>query len=344
MNILVTGQLGAAKTLYVMSLLETDDFLGLPVYSNIDGADELSNHQKIPDMDWRLTPPGSVVIYDEAQKEFGSTGRAGSSSDPRVHAMAEARHTGHTLIFITPRYADVHHQLRGYIGRHVHLIARMGKTSAKFENTEVFDPSDRRAIASLGSGLFHHPVHLYDRYRSSSLHSSVKPKLIIPKRVIFIVIFIALLLFAVFYFGAKGLSVFSHSAAQTVASAGSSVLPSGSSLLSSSTDNGARPHFVRDGYAPLKGCIFSASSCQCFASDGAPIMLDDTSCRHAAVSHSYISLAPSGGSSSAFVPPPPVSSSSVSSSDPVVSSSSPSSSIASSSGSGFEDHSIYPHF
>lgn len=271
MIIFITGVPGSFKTLFAMDLLTKDDFKDRPVYSNIDGAD----HLPIPNDDWRDTPEGSLVIYDEAQSFFPSTGRAGNSSDPRIIALDQHRHTGHDLIFITQRYSLVHHHIRGFVGRHYHLVRKTKSVATLYTNGEAFNPDDKKMIKTVTSSVFTAPSHLFDKYKSASLHTKVQTRLRLPLWFWFAIIGFFLGLAAVYYFLHKsflGATSTSVSAVHSVAD----VSPSPA---------------VANASPVLAGCISSANSCLCYSSTGAPLKQSYTECRHSIVSHDYISLA-----------------------------------------------------
>ena len=73
---LITGTPGAGKTLYAVSLLDkyAKENIKLlqngqeprPLYADIDGLD--MEGVEMPPDDWRDTPEGSVIFYDEIQE------------------------------------------------------------------------------------------------------------------------------------------------------------------------------------------------------------------------------------------------------------------------------------
>ncbi|MBF0245253.1 MAG: hypothetical protein HQL31_08270 [Planctomycetes bacterium] len=174
MIFLITGTPGSGKTLRAIWLLEKPEFKDRVVFSNIPGTD----HHPLPEGDdWTKTPEGSVVIYDEAQQFFPGTGKAGNSNDPRITALETHRHSGHDLIFITQRYALIHHHIRGLVGNHCHLTRKTSNVAVCFEAEEVFDPKDKAKNSTIRESVFRYPKGCFDKYTSSSLHTAAQTKL-----------------------------------------------------------------------------------------------------------------------------------------------------------------------
>ena len=74
---LITGVPGSGKSLRAVYELKKALDAGRPCYSDIEGLN-MPGVLPAPD-DWRTTPEGSFIVYDEAQKrpQFASTGRPG---------------------------------------------------------------------------------------------------------------------------------------------------------------------------------------------------------------------------------------------------------------------------
>lgn len=295
MIILITGVPGSFKTLFAMDLLTKADYSNRPVYSNIDGASHLS----IPNDDWRNTPEGSLVIYDEAQGLFPSTGKAGQSSDPRIISLDQHRHSGHDIIFITQRYTLIHHHIRGFVGTHYHLVRKTKSIATLYTNGEVFNPDDKKMIRTVTTSIFNAPSSLFNSYKSATIHTKIQTGLRFPKWLWVLIIF--LIIGAYFVYSA--ITSFFHSSPSPVAAAPVSqslsksftpvsLAPSPSPSAPSSHDSKTDvPPYIKKGYLALKGCIASASSCQCFDSTGNPVSLTPDLCKDAVKSHGLITLA-----------------------------------------------------
>lgn len=133
---LITAVPGSGKTLYAISLIDKANKEGRAVYQNIDGLkpEAFDNPTLIYDApaDWRDTPDGSLVIYDECQQPhlYPATAKRGLVEDERLTAMETHRHTGHDLIFITQAPTFVHHHIRKLAGQHLHFYRARGISGA----------------------------------------------------------------------------------------------------------------------------------------------------------------------------------------------------------------------
>jgi hypothetical protein len=129
MLFLFTGKPGSFKT--AKAATKALEYLkeGRPVYTNIDGFDYEGVNPLPEDQDWRNTPDGSVVIYDEAQQFdfFKYKGREKLSTDGRVQELETHRHTGHDIILITQSPNFLHNHLLGLVGSHYHLHRAYGR-------------------------------------------------------------------------------------------------------------------------------------------------------------------------------------------------------------------------
>ena len=126
---LITGKPGSFKTAKTASLAIQYLKEGRPVYTNIDEFD-YDGVQKLPENnDWRQTPDGSVIIYDEAQQFdfFQYKGREKLSSDPRVKELEVHRHTGHDIILVTQSPNFIHNHVLSLVGMHYHLHRAYGR-------------------------------------------------------------------------------------------------------------------------------------------------------------------------------------------------------------------------
>lgn len=126
---LITGKPGSFKTAKTASLAIQYLKEGRPVYTNIDEFD-YDGVQNLPENnDWRQTPDGSVIIYDEAQQFdfFQYKGREKLSSDARVKELEVHRHTGHDIILVTQSPNFIHNHVLSLVGMHYHLHRAYGR-------------------------------------------------------------------------------------------------------------------------------------------------------------------------------------------------------------------------
>ena len=129
MLILITGKPGSFKTAKTATLAIAYLKEGRSVYTNIDQFD-YDGVQKLPEnADWRDTPDGSVVIYDEAQQFefFQYKGREKLSSDGRVKELETHRHSGHDIILETQTPSFIHNHVLSLVGSHYHLHRAYGR-------------------------------------------------------------------------------------------------------------------------------------------------------------------------------------------------------------------------
>ena len=178
---LITGAPGSGKSLRAVFELKKALDEGRPCFADIDGLN-MPGVKPCP-ADWRETPEGSFIVYDEAQKrpEFASTGRPGLSEHPSVRALNEHRHTGHDIIFCTQMPTMIHHHIRGLVGRHVHVHrgAGLSLVNVRTWDTVQLDPNDYHAKQSADVEGWKFPKELFPLYKSSTLHTH---KVRIPRK------------------------------------------------------------------------------------------------------------------------------------------------------------------
>lgn len=197
---LITGTPGSGKSLFAVSkileyveenkkLLEQGKEPRM-IYADIEGLN-ISGVEPAPD-DWRDTPDGSVIFYDEVQqrKEFKKSKFDNSICDDlQIH-----RHTGHDIYGITQFPVLLHPNFRAVVGMHYHLHRGWGLSSATvFTWAYCVDapnaPSNKK-IAE-GSFRFNYPKECYDYYTSATQHTH---KARVPKKFF-------LIIFAILFFG-----------------------------------------------------------------------------------------------------------------------------------------------
>lgn len=267
-------------------------------FTNIAGATTEENPQafpwmeKLPDHnDWTLLPDGSYVVYDEAHSDgntkeldrygrlFPSTGKPGESDDSRVRAMSTHRHRGFDLVFVTQWPSKIHHQIRSLIGEHTHMTRAMGLGCAgtmKWTRVQV-DPYDDKQRDKAEEEIWRFDKSLYERYKSSSLHTS-SHKFRIPPKVwsgISTLAMTILVIWGIYYFvmSRDSASVEPEQGGDAPASAAPASLfgnaPSSESeevpLLPGVGEHAA----LNTAAAPsLAGCVSSDRGCRCFNTEG----------------------------------------------------------------------------
>lgn len=275
---LITAVPGSGKTLTAIKIIIDALESGRPVYTNINGLakDKFPNNHNLHDApeDWRDTPEGSLVIYDECQQPhlYPSNAQRGLVTDERLTAMETHRHSGHDLIFITQAPTFVHHHVRKLVGEHIHLYRGRGIGGAmRYEWSHTCDsPNDRSEQARANSQFWKFPKEHFEYYKSATVHTH---KFKIPRKLA--IFLVAALIFAVFiiYRLSSGLSMFEKpqlkaepSAAQVV-----STSPTPPPIATRYTLTNSIEEAV-----PLGGCIARAdeSDCMCFSPNG--VSLDVT--------------------------------------------------------------------
>lgn len=273
---LITGVPGAGKSLFAVSEVLELASSGRHVYTNIAGLrsdnSEIAARLHEAPLDWRDTPAGSVVVYDEAQEPglYPATAQRGRTDDERLTALETHRHTGHDIYFITQSPMLVHHHIRRLVGRHVHVYRGSGsRIVGKYEWSHcVESPNDRGEQSRADFQPWRFPSHLFGSYNSASLHTH---KVRIPKKIVAMGVFVIALIFAGVHFWSQG-SLSSRAVDELLGQVGGGVsadtaLPPPSQSSSWDwLDSAARVRGV-------SGCISSASrGCRCF--DAAYQMLD----------------------------------------------------------------------
>jgi len=196
---LITAVPGSGKTLCSIDLVLKAVRDKRMVFTNIDSLfkDKIDPSglylHDAPD-DWRETPEGSLVIYDECQQPhlYPSNARPGIVGDERLTAMETHRHTGHDLVFITQAPTLVHHHIRKLVGEHIHLYRSSGVQAAmRYTWAHACnDPNDRGEQTRADSYLWTFPRSNYKLYKSATIHTH---KFKMPKKMWFLIFLIALL-------------------------------------------------------------------------------------------------------------------------------------------------------
>lgn len=132
MIILITGTPGSGKSLYATQRITEWVKEGREVYSDIDGLN-IPEVMEIPDGDWQQTPKGSVVVYDEAQRNecFKYRAKEKLSNNTIISGMEYARHDGYDIVFITQSPKFLHLHLLELVGEHYHVSRPYGRAQAE---------------------------------------------------------------------------------------------------------------------------------------------------------------------------------------------------------------------
>lgn len=306
---LITGVPGAGKTLRAVEMLRQASLRNLQLiekgqapralYSDIAGL-ELSGVLPAPE-DWRDTPEGSLVVYDEAQRTYPGDAVRGVSKDERVRAMETHRHSGHDLVFITQHPTLVHHHIRKLVGKHTHHARAFGLESAQtFEWPHCCDkPGDRAEQARADSSRWTFPKGSYALYSSAQVHTHKRR---IPAKVFAAAAGIAGILATSLYLFSQGSIIGAASAApaaEKTESSAAALAPIASSATAAITQFVAPEPDLLDTAVPARvavmGCIAALGRCQCWNTAGQPLVLNHTECRLRIDEPLPIELKPIGG-------------------------------------------------
>jgi len=277
---LITAVPGSGKTLYTIGLINKALSEGRPVFHNINGLvyKKFTNHhllQESPD-DWRDTPEGSLVVYDEAQQAhlYPSNAQRGKVEDARLTAMETHRHTGHDLIFITQAPTFVHHHIRKLVGEHIHLYRGRGLGGAmRYEWSHTCDaPNDRREQERATAEFWKFPKEHFSFYTSAVMHTH-KFKFPVKIAAAFAAAF-ALAGYSAFnLYSNDGLSVLNDPVpALSIAAAQTEAQPVRADAIYSWSKS---PQTV-----PVAGCIANKvrNRCMCFSAEGVTLELEHAQC------------------------------------------------------------------
>lgn len=230
--------------------------------------------------DWRDTPEGSLVVYDEAQQAhlYPSNAQRGPVTDERLTAMETHRHTGHDLVFITQAPTFVHHHIRKLVGLHVHLYRSRGlQAASKYEWSHVCDsPNDRKEQQRADFVLWKFPKEHFAFYTSAVMHTH---KFRMPKKIG------VLLFFVVLGLGAVGFNLYKNSGLASMADDTASIADDTASPLAL---NAFKPTALAVPYqwsaappaVPVSGCVANRSTnrCQCFDGSGVVLAIEHAAC------------------------------------------------------------------
>lgn len=268
---LITAVPGSGKTLRTIGMILKFQSEGRKVYANINGL-------LIPDVlpapdDWRETPDGSVVIYDECQEIYPSDAKPGVVHDERLTAMERHRHTGHDLVFITQAPTFVHHHIRKLVGEHQHLYRPNGMAGANVYTWgfACIDPNDRREQERADHLVWKFPKEHYKLYKSATVHTH---KFRIPVKITIVIVLILLgAIYPIYHFSTNGLMGGIEKTLPSAGGIGEQALPPPPPPITSPYQWAETPPAI-----PVAGCISTATRCQCFSAEGVTLALSHDQC------------------------------------------------------------------
>lgn len=267
MMTLVTGLPGRGKTLYAVQLVREAVTSGRKVYSDIEGLK--IPHEVIPPpeepWDWRDTPPGSLIVYDEAHRRFPSSGRAGPSPDEQVNRLDTHRHSGHDFVFITQYPGKLHKVIRDLVDRHCHMVRAFGLQGALIHEWGYCQASPESPTAKREADKvrWKFPRDLYKLYASASTHGRYNA-FQLPGRAWMIPVGLIALAWLLW-------SIVSSFSARMSGGEKPAPAPVSGAVM-------ARPAALSGPPLTLRGCITYRGGCRCIDDRGAAVSIDLMDC------------------------------------------------------------------
>lgn len=199
---LITGVPGSGKSLFAVRELlkvieENKRIAKIPeaeraegqivrsIFVDIDGWDHERFGTQVAPPDWRETPDGSLVVYDECQQKFGPDG-GGRSKNPVIQAFEVHRHTGHDIWLITQRERLLHPHIRDLVGRHYHIKRMYGSKVVKvFRRDETIKTDSISQLNQCDCEVWRYDKKLFNCYKSATVHTH---KFKIPRKLLIAII------------------------------------------------------------------------------------------------------------------------------------------------------------
>lgn len=205
---LITGATGDGKTHLAVKMIKDALTEGRPVFTNIKGINEdgfvpLEGVEPIPmnkdgELDWQLCPEadselgikGSLVVYDEAQKQkdnknnryFAWRGREKLSERAVVSELDEHRHRGYDIVFLTQEPNLLHLHLLGFVKEHYHCSRPMNKQCSQVALWRSWQSKpNSEAAVKRAEDVFevHFDKNIFQHYKSTEMITDKKTR--IPK-------------------------------------------------------------------------------------------------------------------------------------------------------------------
>lgn len=206
--VLITGKKGSGKSHFATSQIKyiVDNFPDHPVYSDVAGLN-IEGVLPSPD-DWQTLldadkVANATIFYDEAQLlAWADNSNTKISSDDRIKNMTMIRHANLNIVVMTQHPTFIHPVLRHLVDVHYHISHPFKDGKPKvFEFAGCMNTIDDKgayqahAVETFTHKLDKETSKLYKSVEDGATHDQKKK---IPKRIIYMGIFIALLfLFAV---------------------------------------------------------------------------------------------------------------------------------------------------
>lgn len=295
---IITATPGSGKTLFVVKMIDElqkstkQDEAQRLIYCNIDGLqlDKFISPQSIslfhsPDewgvnpFDWRDTPDGSLIIYDEAQFFFPT--KVNAETEKIITELTTHRHQGKDIIFITQDPSLLNSKIRALCGEHIHLYRAFGlQTVTKYTWQHlVNNPNSRSEQIRAQKELFSFPKEYFSYYQSATQHTV---KRYLPKKLKYILVAIVICLAYSLYqlLSHGGLRTFNtdYSKQQHDAATSTNV----NTVVADTTNTSQLPYSWSSTpeTVAVMGCIANKRKnyCQCFGETGKTLAMSNAQC------------------------------------------------------------------
>lgn len=215
--VLITGKKGSGKSHFATAQIKylVDNFPDHPVYADIAGLN-IPGVRPSPD-DWQTlldenNVANATIFYDEAQLlEWADNSNTKISSDNRIKFMTMIRHANLNIVVMTQHPTFIHPVLRHLVDVHYHLSHPFKDGKPKvFEFTGSMNTiDDKGAYQAHAVETFTHKLDketsaLYKSVEDGATHDQKRK---IPKRIIYMTIFVGLLLLLAIPAGIYGVRV-----------------------------------------------------------------------------------------------------------------------------------------
>ncbi len=170
---LITGDPGARKSYFcVREIVEKELKKGRPIFTDINGLN--IEGVGVAEEDWRKHPDGSLVIYDEAQRQSRYKKGYSNSNDDILNDLQIHRHRGFDIWFITQSPLFLNQWVTELCDEHFHLIrpVKSKVTNVRvWQRVEKMPKSEAAKERAIRSFTFKENPKYFPLYKSSSEHN-----------------------------------------------------------------------------------------------------------------------------------------------------------------------------
>lgn len=252
--------------------------------------------------DWRDTPSGSLIVYDEAQFFF-PTKVLEKRTEEIIEAMSTHRHQGYDIVVITQSPRLLNATVKSLCGKHIHLYRAFGMEGATVYEWQhqVENPNSRVEQLRAVQTIFKFPKRYYGYYQSAEQHTH---KLHFPAKLKRLLALMLLVLAGVGYLfwrdgglnivtggkalapkaSAEAMATQTDLATQTAgaATSGTAVVPGAVQVNKAEPDLRDLPYgwSSTPTAAPISGCVANKKRgiCQCYGEGGGTVALEQAQC------------------------------------------------------------------